>query len=99
VVTGESTNIGVVVFGDDDKYHDHRLAKLDRAKSRGDFPKDNDGMWLEEWIKGFVDVKEVARRNDTTGAMMSSIQISNPHGSILAAPHLLEFIFPKMVKE
>jgi len=97
-LTGEHTNIGAIVFGDDGKYFGHRIGSLDRAKRRGDWPADNDGEFLDNWAGSISSVEVLERKFESIGHAMSCNQFMSLCGSTMPPAALLDYVMSHLIK-
>lgn len=99
--TGDSTNIGVIVFGEDGKQHGHRIAPMTRAIRRGDLQGDavEWGARVEDLATSLDCLDSYNRLVDSMGHAMSCLKVGVLAGSTLSPDKLLTFVYPKMVKD
>lgn len=98
---GERTNIGIIVFGPDGKQYGRRLANLNRARRRGDWPAETwmDEAEIDRWAADFDSEETYHRRIDTFGHCMSQIQVGPLCGSLCQPDELLADTYPRFVTE
>jgi hypothetical protein len=94
-LTGEHTNIGVIVFDSDGKYFSHRRPSLARAIARGDWQADDPGDWLDNWIRNIESEAKLSLVHESNGHAMSRTRIGSLCGSTLSPANLLDQLFAR----
>lgn len=97
--TDEFTNIGMILFDGNGNYHSHKIAKLDRAIRRGDWPEGQDGEWLHEHVKRVKDLATLEKIQNSTSHIMSTVQFGRLGSSILSPEETLDTVWSRLVKE